>query len=166
MTTLVETIRLSLCRPSPEDGLNLKNLWQDERIREFLGGSLLDDVIAEKIAALQIHWDRYGFGLWSVWKKGSQCLIGLCGLHHTQDGLGLSYLFFPEYWGQGLAREAARASLNCGFTVLKQDTIISITQEANLRSYRLLRAIGMKPIHKFKRFDTLQCCINCIKRTT
>ena len=157
MAALKETIHLFLRRPTPEDALFLKDLWKNEKIREFLGGTLLDDVIAEKITALQAHWDRYEFGLWSVWKKDLECLIGLCGLHHTQDGLELSYLFFPEYWGQGLAKEAACASLNYGFTVLKQDAIISITQEANLRSCRLLEAIGMKPIHKFKRFNALQC---------
>lgn len=157
MATLIETTHLFLRRPTPEDALILKGLWQDEKIREFLGGVLLDDIITEKIAALQNHWDRYGFGLYSTWKKASQRLIGLCGLHHTEDGLELSYLFFPENWGQGLAREAARASLNYGFTILKQDSIISITQKANLRSCRLLEAIGMKYIHKFERFNALQC---------
>jgi [ribosomal protein S5]-alanine N-acetyltransferase len=155
MTALRETTHLSLRRPISEDAL--EDLWRNERIREFLGGTLSDELIAEKMKALQNHWDQYGFGLWAVWKKDSEHLIGLCGLHHTQDGLELSYLFFPEYWGQGLAREAARASLNYGFTVLKQDAIISITQEANLRSCRLLEAIGMKPIRKFERFDALQC---------
>jgi ribosomal-protein-alanine N-acetyltransferase len=157
MSALVETIHLSLRRPTSEDALILKDLWRNEKIREFLGGTLPEDAIAEKIAALQAHWDRYGFGLWSVWKKNSEWLIGLCGLHHTEDGLELSYLFFPEYWGQGLARETVHASLNYGFTVLKQNAIISITQEANLGSCHLLGAVGMKLIHKFNRFNALQC---------
>ncbi len=157
MRILKETIHLSLRRPTSGDALILKDLWRNEKVREFLGGILPDELITEKIKELQNHWDRYGFGLWSVWRKIPERLIGLCGLHHSQDGLELSYLFFPEYWGQGLAREAAHTSLNYGFTILKQTSIISITQEANLRSCRLLGAIGMKPIHKFKRFDALQC---------
>jgi len=155
MTAIRETIHLSLRRPTSEDAL--EDLWRNERIREFLGGTLSDQLIMEKMRSLQNHWDQYGFGLWAVWKKASQRLIGLCGLHHTEDGLELSYLFFPEYWGQGLARKAARASLNYGFTVLKQDPIISITQEANLRSCRLLEAVGMKHIRKFERFNARQC---------
>jgi RimJ/RimL family protein N-acetyltransferase len=153
----METVHLSLYRPTPEDALTLKGLWRDEKVRKFLGGTLPDELITEKIKALQNHWDQYGFGLWAVWQKVPQCLIGLCGLHHTEDGLELSYLFFPEYWGQGLAREATHASLNYGFTVLKQNSIISITQQANLRSCRLLEAIGMKHVGQFERFNALQC---------
>ena len=157
MTNIIETNRLFLRRPALEDAVILKGLWRDEKVREFLGGVLLDEAIQERIAALQNHWEQYNFGLWAVFKRDFEEPIGLCGLHHTQDGLELSYLFFPKYWGQGLAREATHACLNYGFAVLKQNFIISITQEANLRSRYLLERMGMKPTHKFERYNALQC---------
>jgi [ribosomal protein S5]-alanine N-acetyltransferase len=153
----IKTNRLSLHRPTIEDATILQRLWKDEKVREYLGGTLPQQVIEDKIAALQNHWDHYGFGLCSVRIDTSESLIGLCGIHYTEDGLELSYLFFPEYWGQGLAREAAAACLNYGYAVLKHDLIISITQEENARSRHLLESIGMKCTHTFSRYDATQC---------
>jgi len=70
--------------------------------------------------------------------------------------LELSYKFFPDYWGQGLAKEATKACLNYGFATIQDSSIIAITQVANHRSCRLLEAIGMKHIQSFTRFDALQ----------
>lgn len=76
MRILKETIHLSLRRPTSGDALILKDLWRNEKVREFLGGILPDELITEKIKELQNHWDCYGFGLWSVWRKIPERLIG------------------------------------------------------------------------------------------
>lgn len=157
MKELFSTIRLSLRRPTTKEALILGDLWLNEIVREFLGGVLSDDLIVEKLNSIQSHWDHHGFGICAVLKKGSQEPIGLCGLHHADDGIEISYLFFPEYWGRGFAREAASACLNYGFTTLKVDSIIAITQQGNQRSCRLLESIGLKQIHNFERFGALQC---------
>ncbi len=152
----IETSRLWLCRPTLEDWENLEELWRNEIVQRFLGGVAEDDVIKERITAIQDHWDHYGFGLWAVYKKSTKQRVGLCGLHRSDDGLEISYKFFPTFWGQGLAKEATMACLNYGFTTFKDNSIIAITQEVNHRSCVLLEAIGMKHIENFKRFDTLQ----------
>ena len=129
----------------------------DEKVRQYLGGVISNEVIDEKIQSLQDHWVQYGFGQWSVLDKKSDEVIGLCGLHHSDDGIELSYMFFPASWGRGLAREAAQASIEFGFNALKLDKIISITQEANTRSIKLLEKMGMNLIDRFRRFDANQC---------
>jgi RimJ/RimL family protein N-acetyltransferase len=157
MKELFTTSRLTLRRPTPEDSLILGDLWRNENVRAFLGGILSEDLIVEKFDTIQTHWDRHGFGMCAVLTKGSKTTIGLCGLHHTDDGLEISYLFFPEYWGNGFAKEAACSALKYGFMTLKEDSIIAITQQANQRSCHLLESIGMKHIHHFDRFEALQC---------
>ena len=72
------------------------------------------------------------------------------------DGIELSYMFFPASWGKGLAKEAACASLDYGFNQLNLDKVIAITQEANKNSCCLLESIGMRAIDRFRRFDTVQ----------
>lgn len=156
MTPHLESPRLILCPPTPEDSLILGNLWRNEEVRAFLGGIISDDLIIEKWTAIQNHWDQYGFGLYSVYHKASEEPIGLCGPHHTEDGLELSFLFFPQYWGQGLAKEATFACIDYGFRILKVDSIIVITQQTNARSCRLLEGIGMKSIRNFIRYDAIQ----------
>ena len=141
----LETVNLCLRRPISADALSLSSLWKNEKIRQFLGGVVSDEIINKKIASLLDHWNRYGFGQWIVCEKNEQ-VTGLCGLHYSEDGIEISYMFFPLFWGRGWACEAALASLDFGFNVLELPSIIAITQEANQKSCRLLDKIGMNHI--------------------
>ncbi len=89
---MIETARLRLCRPTNQDTLMLENLWRDDQVREFLGGVVADDIIQQKLIDLQHHWDLHQFGQWAVFEKSSNKLIGLCGLHHSDDGIEISYI--------------------------------------------------------------------------
>lgn len=151
----LETMRLKLRYPTAADLLVLRELWHDQKVRQFLGGIILDEMIDDKMIAIQNHWSQYGFGQWSVVDKQHQ-VMGMCGLHHSEDGIELSYMFFPISWGQGLAKEAALASLDYGFTTLKPDRIIAIAQEANHKSCGLLEKIGMHHVDNFLRFNENQ----------
>ncbi len=77
------------------------------------------------------------FGQLAVYEKGSNKLIGLCGLHHSDDGIEISYMFFPEFWGKGFAREAILASVDYGFNEwlagqeLNKTNVIEINKMAN-----------------------------------
>jgi len=154
---MMETTRLSLCRPTPQDILTLENLWRDEKTREFLGGIVADDIISQRILEFNHHWEVHKFGQCTVFEKSSKKIIGLCGLHVSDDGVEISYMFFPQFWGNGFAREAALASVDYGVNKLKIETIIAITQAANLKSCKLLTKIGMKHINSFERFNATQC---------
>ena len=151
----IETVNLWLRRPIPTDVFSLSSLWKNEKIRQFLGGVVSDEIINKKITSLQDHWNQHGFGQWVVCEKNEQ-VIGICGLHYSEDGIEISYMFFPLFWGRGLACEAALASLDFGFNVLGLSSIIAITQEANEKSCRLLERIGMKHINNLWRFTANQ----------
>ena len=49
----------------------------------------------------------------------------------------------PEFWGQGLAPEGARAALASGFGELGLSEIVSFTALANAPSIRVMEKIGM-----------------------
>ncbi len=156
-TLSFETRHLLLRRPTNEDTLPLKKLWRDEKVREFLGGIVSDEIIDGKIIDLQNHWDLYQFGLCVVYERISNQITGLCGLHHSEDGIEISYMFFPEFWGRGLGREAVAATIDYGFKTLEIKRIIAITQEANTRSCQLLNSAGMNHIKSFTRYNAMQC---------
>ena len=153
---MIETTRLSLRRPTNEDIFMLENLWRDEKVREFLGGTITDEAIRQKIVALQTHWDSHQFGQLVVHEKNATQVAGLCGLQYSEDGVEVSYMFFPKFWGKGFADEAVRATIDYGFNTLKLDTIIAITQEMNIKSCQLLDKIGMNHINTFERFEATQ----------
>lgn len=153
---MIKTPRLCLYHPNSQYSSTLENLWRDEKVREFLGGIVSDEIIQQKIVALQHHWEMHQFGQWAVVEKNYKQLIGLCGLHYSDYGIEISYMLFPQFWGHGFAKEAVLASVAYGFNTLKIDTIISITQAANIRSCQLLYKIGMKHINNFEQFNATQ----------
>jgi len=155
--THLKTKRLQLRRPTDEDASCLSLLWKDEDVRQFLGGTISDAMITERLATIQDHWEQHGFGLCVVSEIETEQVIGLCGLHHSEDGVEISFMFFPEWWGEGFATEAITACLDDGFHHLKLEKIISITQAANIKSCRLLERIGMQPIKTFLRYNATQC---------
>ena len=83
-------------------------------------------------------------------------MVGLCGLHYSEDGIEISYMFFPQFWGQGLASEAVIACIDYGFNTFKMEIIVAITQEMNIKSCQLLDKIGMCHINTFERFNATQ----------
>jgi ribosomal-protein-alanine N-acetyltransferase len=153
---VVETERLILHRPNSEDLFVLKDLWRNHQCREFLGGIVSDETIEQKMIELQNHWDQHHFGLWAVRLKILNQIIGICGLHHSEDGIEISYVFFPQFWGKGYAVEAVKAGMNYGFSFLKLKEIIAITQDANAKSCLLLDRIGLIHINNFERYAAIQ----------
>ena len=154
---MIESANLILRRPIREDTITLGNLWRNKIVREFLGGVVSDDIIQQKIDALQNHWELHQFGQWTICEKHSNEVVGLCGIHYSEDGIEISYMFFPQFWGQGIARESIIASIDDAFHTHKIEEIIAITQKLNTKSCRLLDKIGMKHIKNFERYNATQC---------
>ena len=154
---MIATQRLWLRRPTDVDLRVIKDLWRDHKVRQFLGGTVSEEIIQQKTAELQKHWELHQFGQCVVFDKVTQEIIGLCGLHHSEEGIELSYMFFSKYWKKGLASEAVSACLDYGFRILKFNKIIAITQVANIPSCQLLQKMGMTPIKSFERYNALQC---------
>ncbi len=153
---MIETSRLLLYRPTDDSILIIENLYRDKKVRQFLGGIISDDLIKQQVFALQQHWDLYQFGQCVVFHKIAKKIIGLCGLHYSEDSVDLSYMFFSEFWGHGFAREALAACIDYGFNTLKLNKIIAMTQEANIKSCQLLLMIGMDHVRNFERFNATQ----------
>jgi RimJ/RimL family protein N-acetyltransferase len=63
------------------------------------------------------HYDRYGFGRWSVFIKDIGDYIGFCGLNYRPavEEVDLGFRLRRIHWGKGYATEAARGSLIRGF---------------------------------------------------
>jgi ribosomal-protein-alanine N-acetyltransferase len=153
---VLETERLLLKRPSREEDEGLSGLWRDAEVRRYLGGVVGEEVIEKKLAWQQIHWEQAGFGQWTVYEKANGQITGLCGLHHSQKGIELSYDFYPAFWGRGIATEAARACLEDGFSRLHLECVFVVTQEANVASCHLAEKLGMQKVERLWEFEAWQ----------
>ncbi|MBQ0893224.1 GNAT family N-acetyltransferase [Micromonospora sp. U56] len=147
---LARTERLVLREVRSSDLPVLERMWRDPVMRRYLGGPVSDEVVAERRVS-----DHTG-GLMVARCSGE--IVGWCHLGRCRTGdLELSYVFLPEWWGRGYAREACVAAIGLAFDRFPDDVrLIAVTQEANLRSVRLLEALGMVRVDAFEEFDARQ----------
>lgn len=145
---VLETERLELRHLSLDDAEFILELLNDPGWLEHIGDrgvrSLADALDYIRNGPGQMY-ERAGHGLWLVQLKEGSVPAGLCGLIRRDglDDVDIGFAFLARHRGQGLALEAARATLDYGYRVLGLPRIVAITSPANERSARLLAKIGL-----------------------
>ncbi|QKX06132.1 GNAT family N-acetyltransferase [Aquimarina sp. TRL1] len=148
MSVLIETERLVLREITLDDKEALFRLHADPIVQQYTGEPVVQSVeeIVQAIKGRISNYKRYGFGRWATILKSEQQCVGWAGLAYLPefDEIDLGYRFLPEYWGLGIATEAARAILQYGFDTLKLEKIIAIAMKENVASINVMKKIGMK----------------------
>jgi RimJ/RimL family protein N-acetyltransferase len=91
--------------------------------------------------------------------KPQGALIGGVGLrisdweNRTGD---VGYVVHPDYWGYGLAEEAARALIEAGFTQLGLRRIVAFCDQRNKASARVMERLGMRREGAFRQSKLIQ----------
>lgn len=146
---ILETKRLLLRRQMIEDLDDLWALYCDPEITRYIPDAPRS--LAEAREELEWHMNGHPrfpeLGLWATIHKESGKFIGRCGLIpwtiNGQNEVEVAYTIAREYWGQGLASEAAQAILNYGFARLNLSRLISVIDPENVASQKVAEKIGM-----------------------
>lgn len=116
----------------------------------FSGGIESESVARERLAGYQRSYRERGFGKWAVEGKTSGQVIGYCGFGvEAFDGEALPELGFrllPQFWGVGLATEAASACDHHAFTVLGFRCYLGFSHPENVASRKVLERLRMRPL--------------------
>ncbi len=91
-------------------------------------------------------YQENGFGLYLAELKLKKYPVGLCGLV-KREGLehpDIGYALLPDFWGAGLASEAARATLEYAQNALGITQVLGVTSMDNASSMRVLEKIGLR----------------------
>ena len=144
---ILETPRLILREFSPQDADALGRVLSDRETMRFYPAPF-DRAGVEQWIARQIRrYAENGYGLWAMVLKSNPEVIGDCGLTFQNiDGTSeveIGYHVRRDYWGQGLAPEAARSCRDLGFARLPVERIVSLIRPANLPSRRVAEKNGM-----------------------
>jgi len=117
------------------------------------------DQVQKMISHQLKHWDEHGFGWWALEPREKNELIGWSGLQFLPetDEIEVAYLLAPAYWGQGLATEAAKASLRYGFEELGLENVVAIVHPENAASRRVIEKLGMSFVDQTPYFG-MDCC--------
>jgi RimJ/RimL family protein N-acetyltransferase len=150
------TDRLRLVRVSPADTDDLAAVFAEPAVWKFPFGRGMDAAwTAEFVARAVEHWQRFGFGLWTVRTRSDDAAIGYLGLSmpaflaeavpaERMPAVEIGWRLHPDYWGNGLATEGAGAALQGAFETLELTEVCSAPQSINPPSARVAERIGMR----------------------
>ena len=95
-------------------------------------------------------YSKHGYGRFAVMLKDTGEFIGFCSIKYLEDHKlnDLGYWLKRDYWWNGYATEAAKASLEYGFNTLDLTEIFAFVLPKNERSIRVLDKLGFKKCGK------------------
>ena len=144
----VTTARLIGRRPEPGDADAYVRFYGDERIAEEVWpvGLRTPDHARATLHKFIDHWERWGFGLWTVLLPDGT-VIGQAGAQHTTvDGrreVELGWFIDADHWNRGYATEMAREAVRVAFDVLGLDNVVAFTVDRNAASRAVMEKLGM-----------------------
>ena len=154
--TILTTEHFIIRELSVEDIDVLYLICQPSKIKKYLDG--FDDLSEEKEkhqAYIKNIYHYYGYGLWGVFAKDNNRLVGRCGIEYKQlDGefiYEIGYLLDLPHQGKGFAREFVTKVVEYGFLKLNMDRIVAIIEKTNVPSINLAEQIGMIKIGECRR---------------
>ena len=104
-------------------------------------------------------YGKYGYGMWAVFDRKTDRLIGEAGLEHRIDVNRekfpydwmfdekcdeLGFCFAEDLWGQGYCTEVCRAILKYGIETLGHNCFFARAVKENAASVRVLEKLGFK----------------------
>ena len=149
MTPILETARLILRQYTEDDALAFFELNSDPEVMRYVPDESMKTV-DEAREILITHpltdYRNHGFGRWACILKSTGEHIGFCGPKYLPEisDVDLGFRFTPSNWGKGYATEAARACVNYGFSRLRFDHIVGLSEADNRASIRVLEKVGMQ----------------------
>lgn len=144
----LETPRLILRRLRSSDDRDMYDYAKRTDVTRYLLWSPHPDLsyTRDYLHYLSTRYAAGNFYDWGIVCKQSGRMIGTCGFTNIDaqhDAAEIGYVLHPDYWGQGLAAEAARAVLSFGFDRLLLHRIEARFIEGNTASLRVMEKVGM-----------------------
>jgi len=131
----------------------LCKILQDEDVMYAYEGVFSDAEVQEWLDKQIRNYKELSFGLWAVMLKGTDNMIGQCGLtmqnYSDKQILEVGYLFQKSFWGKGYATEAAVACRDYAFEKLDATEVFSIIRDTNIASQNVAKRNGMAIVDTF-----------------
>jgi RimJ/RimL family protein N-acetyltransferase len=149
MDTVIETERMRLRKFTLDDAAAFLDLNSDPDVVRYAEKRVMKS-LDEALVALQTaplaDYEKYGYGRLAIILKDNEELIGFCGIKFLPElSLNeLGYRLKKNYWGRGLATEAAQATLDYARDELLLDYVIALIVEGNVASVGVVDKLGMR----------------------
>ena len=146
-TTMIEiqTPRLTLRSYTSDDLDLIAGLYADAEVTASTKlGQLSRAQSEDNLNAYLSTWSKFGFGVCAAFDRVSGEYVGESGLfeRESQGDLALRYIIAKEFWGKGLAFEAAHAVIDHAFRAMDIDRVLAFVEGPNKASHHIARKLG------------------------
>jgi [ribosomal protein S5]-alanine N-acetyltransferase len=158
--TVLETERLVLRPPVPEDADALAPMYADPEVMRYLGNgrTLNREETDRSVQRMIAGWAADGFGLFTTVRKEDETIIGRVGIivwdpttwepvlasSVGPKELEVGYTIGKPFWGQGYATEAAGAARDFALERLGARRLIALIIQGNDASERVALKLGFE----------------------
>ncbi|MDR2712350.1 MAG: GNAT family N-acetyltransferase [Clostridiales bacterium] len=144
---VIETARLSLREMRQSDYPALARILRDPDVMYAYEGAFSESETQKWLDKQIKNYEDHGFGLWAVFLRATDEMIGQCGLtwqnYKDIQVLEVGYLFQKAFWHKGYATEAAIACRDYAFRELNAAEVFSIIRDNNIASQNVAKRNGM-----------------------
>ena len=157
-----ETERLVLRDWEDADERRFYAIMNTVPVMQHLGGVQTPEQWHAAYGRIRGFTRDFGHTFWILERKGDGELLGFCGLKRVNaPGAGnltgtaeIGWRLRESAWGQGIAKEAAIASLDLAFARFGYGELVAITIPANRGSWGLMERLGMRRRRELDFIDT------------
>lgn len=147
---VAETERLTMRQWRDGDRAEfLRNLNSDSVMR-WLGGPQDEPIYGVLFDRVASYQRDFGHTLWIVERKADGAMLGFCGIKRVNapgapnpGDFEVGWRLREDAWGQGIAKEAAIASLDLAFGRFQARHVVAFTVAGNAASWGLMVRLGM-----------------------
>lgn len=145
-----ETERLVLRDWRPGDRALFLEHLNSPAVMQWLGGVQDEATYAAAFDRVDGYARDYGHTFWIVERKADGAMLGFCGLKRVNSegaknpgDMEVGWRLRESAWGQGIAKEAAIASLDLAFGRFAAPHVVALTVAGNAASWGLMERLGM-----------------------
>lgn len=145
---VIETKRCYLREMTIQDLDELYEIYAGKGMTDYIE-PLYEDRAEEEAytkAYIKNMYGYYGYGMWLVFDRTDDKMIGRAGLNNQEIKknieLEMGYLIRKEYQGQGYAKEVCGAIIAYAKEALEFETVNCLVENGNEKSIHLLKQMG------------------------
>ncbi len=141
----LSTDRLGFRYWSEADEFLALGLWGDPQVTRMLGGPFSEEQVHQRLFKHIALAQEHGIQYWPIFLLETGEHVGCCGLQPYKPAIPeLGYHLRRDFWGKGIAKEAAGAVIDYAFTNFTIDSIFAGPLPENLASRRVLLSLGFQ----------------------
>lgn len=148
--TIAETKRLTIRDWREGDRAIFLAFLNSPAVMRWLGGVQDDATYSAAFDRIDSYRRDFGHTLWIVERKSDGEMLGFCGLKRVNSpgaknpgDMEVGWRLRESAWGQGIAKEAAIASLDLAFGRFAAPHVVAFTVAGNVASWGLMQRLGM-----------------------